>query len=310
MRGMAFKSMIAFALLVLTGFAVRLAVADNGGGEAEIEIKAPLEAVNCASVPPTITVLGLNIDIGTAAIEQGEDDEDGAGGALACAGLTLGRVVEVELASDIPNATTGLLTALKVDAEGEECDDDCVEIEAPLQAVDPIGHTITVLGLVIDISQAEIEGDDEGDDEGDGQQPADASQLIVGQLVEAKLASNLPPFVATELEIKHFNNGVEIEIVDQNGDEVEDDDDDIEIQAIVTVAAAPAAPGAKAAKAGKKVVTFHARSNGRTVLNGLPPGRARLVVTRVKNGKKSSGKGSAVIQPQTTTYVVTRLKGK
>lgn len=313
MRGMAFKSMIAFSLLVLTAFAVRLAVADNGDDGSEIEVKAPLEAVNCASVPPTITVLGLNIDIGAATIDRGDDDEEGAGGVVNCASLTIGRVLDVELASDLPNTTTGLLTALKVDAEDDECDeDDCVEIEAPVQAVDTTGRTITLLGLVIDTSAADIEGDEDGEDDNGGQPPAPTT-LVAGQFVQVRLASNQPPLAATEVEIKNSGTGIEVEIEDQNGNPIDDDQDDIVVQG--TVKLAPVKPAAGAAKqaakgGGKKAVTFQAQGKGRMVLKGLPPGSVKLVVTRIKNGRKSSAKSSATIQPQTTTRVVARLKGK
>ena len=298
MRGMALKLMIFCSLLVATAFAVQFSVADNGG-ETEIEIEAPLEAVNCLGVPPTVTVLGLVIDISQAKGEEGET--------LNCAALLVGESVEIKLGSDVPNATTGLLTAVKLEAEGEECDDDdCVEIEAPIQSVDPIGHTITILGLVIDISQAEIEGDDEGEladhNEGEDDQPSAPITLIAGQFVEVKLASNVPPLVATEVEVKNSGTGIEVEIVDQNGDEIEDDDDDIQVVATVT-------PSNKSdVKGGKKTLTFRAHSNGRVRLSGLPAGKAKLAITRIHSTGKSTGKASAVIQPQETTKVTTRLK--
>ena|GEM_PF-1879530 len=318
MKGLALRFMIASAFLALLAFAVQLAGADNGGGESEIEIKAPLDAVNCAGVPPTITVLGLTIDISAAKFD-GDDDEDETGSAVGCAGLLAGQSVEVELASDLPNTTTGLLTAVKVEAEDHECDvDDCVQIEGPIQATDPVGQTITVLGLTIDISQAEIDGDhhDNDDDdeaethEGEGHTPLDPSQLIAGQFVEVKLSSNQAPLTATELEIKNFATCIEIHVVDQNGDEIEDDDDDVQV--VVSLTPTPPAAGktkaAKSSKGGKKVLTFTAQSNGHTVINGLPSGRAKLLITRIHGGHKSSAKSSTVVQPQQTTHVVARLK--
>lgn len=297
MRGLAFRLMIFCSLLVLTAFAVQFAVADNGD-DTDVEIKAPLDAVNCSGVPPTVTVLGLTIDISQA---KGED-----GAVVNCAALVVGQLVEVKLASDIPNTTTGLLTALKVESEGEDCEDgDCVEIEAPIQAADPVGQTITVLGLVIDVSQAEIEGDDDGEDD----QPAAPIQLIVGQFVEVELASNQAPLVATEVEVKNSGTGIEIEIVDQNGNEIEDDDDDIEVVATVTPAKTSTTGTAKAlTKGGKKNFTFRAKGNGSMVLSGLPAGKAKLAITRLTNLGKSTGKASAVVQSQQTTHVVTKLK--
>jgi uncharacterized protein DUF5666 len=303
MKGMAFRFMIVSLLLALMAIVVQFAIADNEAENVKIQVEAPLDAFDCLGTPPTITVLGLTIDISRATIEGSEDS------ALTCADFVVGQVVEVTLASDIPNQTTGFLTALKVDAEGEECDDDdCVEIEAPIQAVDQNGQTITLLGLVIDISQAEIDGDDS---EEDGNQAIDPSQLIVGQFVEVKLASNQAPLAATEIEIKNFGNEVEIELVDANGNEIEDDDDDVAIDATVTALVGPTAPspGVKAAaKGGKKVLKFHARSNGSMILNGLPTGSAKIVVTRIHNGRKSTAKSSAKILGQSTTRLSVRLK--
>jgi hypothetical protein len=298
MKGMAFRLMILSLLLALGAFAVRLAVADDETEAVKIKIKAPLDAVNCDSPPATITLLGLTIDISLATFDA---DEDGA--ILTCADLTVGRVVEVNLASDI-----GPLSALKIDAEGEECEDeDCVEIEAPIQAIDQTAHTITVLGLVVDISQADLEADD---DEGT---PIDLSQLFVGQFVEMKLASNQPPLVATELEVKNFNNAVELELLDPKGIEVADEIDDIVIDVTVTAAVTPpAAPAgalsARNAKVSKKVFKFHARSNGRIILNGLPTGTAKIVVTRLHGRAKSKANSSATILADTTQPLSVKLK--
>jgi hypothetical protein len=307
MKGTAFRFMILSLLLAVGAFAVRLAVADDETENVTIKIKAPLDAVNCVSTPATISLLGLTIDISQAAFD---DDEDGA--VLTCANLTVGRVVEASLASDIPNSTTGLLSALKLEADDEECEDeDCVEVEAPIQAINQTGQSITVLGLVVDISQADLEADDDEDGTG-SKPPIDLSLLIVGQFVEMKLAPNHPPLVATELEVKNFNNGVEIDPIDSNGNEVEDEDNDVEIDVTVTATVAPHAPAgarsARNAKVSKKVFKFHARSNGRIILNGLPTGTAKIVVTRLHGGSRSTGKSSAKILANTTQQLRVKLK--
>jgi hypothetical protein len=308
MRGMAFRFMIGALLLALGAFAVRLAVADDETENVKIKIKAPLDAVDCLSTPATIILLGLTIDISHATLDGDDDDEDGA--VFTCADLTVGRVVEASLASDI-----GPLSALKLEADDEECDDeDCVEVEAPIQAIDPTAGTITVLGLVVDVSQANLGANEEDDDEEitGGKPPIDLTQLIVGQFVEMKLASNQPPLVATELEVKNINNGVEIDLVDSKGNEVEDDDDDVDIQVTVTATVAPNAPaGARSARTAKvptKVFKFHARSNGRIILNGLPTGSAKIVVTRIHSGSKGTGKSSANIQANTTQQLRVKLR--
>ncbi len=303
MKGMAFRFMVASLLLALMAIVVQFAVADEESENVKILVKAPLDAFDCAGTPPTITVLGLTIDISQAAIEGDE------GLVLSCADLVIGQVVGVRLGSDIPNQTTGLLTALKVDAEGEGCEEEeCAEVEAPIQAIDTIAQTITVLGLVVDISQAEIDGDD--DSEGSAP-PVDASQLIIGQFVELKLASNQPPLAATEIEIKNFANGIEVEVVDANGNKIEDANDDIVIDVTVTATVgAPTSPaGGKApAKGGTKVLKFHARSNGGRILNGLPTGSAKVVLTRVRNKRKTAVKSSAIVASKTTTPLIVRLK--
>jgi hypothetical protein len=133
--------------------------------------------------------------------------------------------------------------------------------------------------------------------------------LIVGQFVEVKLASNQPPLTATEIEIKNFATGVEIDVVDASGNDVDDDDDDVQI--VVTLSPTPPAAGtSKTSKSvkGKKTLTFTARSKGHTVLSGLLAGRAKLLITRIHGGHKSSAKSSTVVQPQQTTHVVARLK--
>ncbi len=310
MKGMAFRLMILSVVLALGAFVAHLAVADDETEDVKVKIKAPLDAVDCLSVPATISLLGLTIDISKAQFDGGDDEGNAV---AACADLTAGRVVEASLASDLPNSTTGLLSALKLEAEDDECDDeDCVEVEAPIQAVDQNAQTLTVLGLVVDISQAELESDGDEDEDGSGKPPVDLSQLIVGQFVEMKLASSQLPLAATEVEVKNFNNGVEIEPVDKNGDEVADEDDDVEIEVTVTTTVAPNPPAgaasARNSKNTKKVFKFHARSNGHVILNGLPTGSAKIVVTRIHNGSKSKGKSSAKVQANTTQQLRVKLK--
>jgi len=65
--------LIALVLLALP--APRAAAHDEGGG---ITLRAPLDAVDCTATLPTITVLGLTIDISTATIDaHGEGDDGG-----------------------------------------------------------------------------------------------------------------------------------------------------------------------------------------------------------------------------------------
>src|SRR5689334_7605883 len=94
-------------LLALAAWAPQRAAADDETGDTEIKIQAPLDAVDCTA--NTISVLGLTIDISTAAIgdgngdqgdqgdnnqgdDQGDDNsgDDGNGGTGGCASLVAG----------------------------------------------------------------------------------------------------------------------------------------------------------------------------------------------------------------------------
>jgi hypothetical protein len=220
-------------ILALAAWPARRAAADDETANTEIQIKAPLTATNCAATPPTITVLGLEIDVSNATFDsgndEGENDDDGtqtsSGG---CAALVVGDNVEVKFASD---ATP--LAATQVDDQGSE--DQEVSIEGPLQAVDTTLSTVQILGLTINVGSASLDG--AGDDSEDGNsQPIDLTQLIVGQFVDEKLdASQLPALVATELEVQNFDNQVEVEVDDQNGNEIDDASDDVQVDVKETV---------------------------------------------------------------------------
>ena len=294
-RSLSPLTIIALALAVVALPAHR-ASADDETDDVEIKIQAPLDAADCAAVPPTITVLGLAIDVGTAQFDgeddgngdhhggEGPDCEDdgggGSGGAGSCEALVAGQFVTVKLTSDAPPLVG---TKIEQDDDGEEA-----EIKAPLQAVDATAMTITVLGLTIDVSGAEIEGADDDDSETGGQ-PVDLSQLVVGQFIEVELdAAQLPTLVATELEVKNFGNVVDVEVEDPDGDAIEDVDDDgdpvndIEVDVTETVKVQNPTPGARGKVA--RVLRFHTTTNGSFRLGGLPTGSAKLTVTRVADG--------------------------
>src|SRR5437870_91274 len=107
------------------------------GGEHSnrVVVQAPLDAANCTATPPTISVLGLTIDVSQASFAGECDDHNG--GAGTCADLTVGGTVRVELAGDTPGTPGGPLTATEVAAKGGDDDDDNAprgKIAAPLQA--------------------------------------------------------------------------------------------------------------------------------------------------------------------------------
>jgi uncharacterized protein DUF5666 len=290
-----------FALLGATVLLMSLIVlpqrasADDETDQVEIKIVAPLEAVDCAAMPPTITVLGLSIDVSTANIESGDDAEsDGEDGTppagSGCAALTVGSSVEVQLASD-----TAPLVATGVDANA---DDSEVSIAAPLQGVDATNHTITILGFTIDVTGVNLEG---ADDDAMSTQPIDVSQLMAGQFVEVKLASNQPPLTATDLEVKNFTNGVDVEVDDEEGEAVGDTEDDVDVDVEETVVVQNPAGSPRRVK---KTVHFHIASNGHFQLSGMPTGRAKIIVTRAT----STGHKGVSVKPNTLRSVRVRLR--
>jgi len=293
----------ATAVFLAAGFS-HLALADDETDELEIKVQATLDATNCGGTPPTISVLGLTIDISTASLNNSEDCE--GCGDVTCADLTVGQVAEVKLASDAPDPTTGLLSATEVDMGGGDCEDsvcDAVKIAAPLQAIDPNVPSVTVLGLVVDISQARLQGADDGDNEGDNQL-VDASQLIVGQMVEIELVSNQPPLAATTLEVKNFTNQVDVEVDDQNGQVDDGAVDDVQVDVEETVVVHAPASVTAAAKHVRRTVRLHTATNGSFTLSGLPTGRATITVTR----GTSTGHKRVQVRPNRARRVKVRLR--
>lgn len=293
-RIMLAAALIATAALLCVGLAHR-ALADDETGDTAITVRAPLDAPpNCTATPPTITLLGLTIDVTAVAGD--------------CAALQMGQTVEVTLASDTPDATTRLLTATALDDQGE---DNEVSIQAPLQMIGT--STVTVLGLTVDVSQANLDGADDNSQDGNSQ-GIDLTQLMVGQVVDLQLASNQPPLSATELEVKNFANGVEVDVEDQNGDTVDDtnddgtSDDDVTVEVDDTVTVQAPVAGTTALKRVKKTLHFQTRTNGGVVtLSGLPTGRAKVVVTRVHNGQTSVGRKGLRVKANTARSVHMRL---
>jgi len=166
-----------------------LACDENHGSK--IKVQAPIETVTCDSTPATITMFGgqLNIDISNVRF----DDEWASVQCeeQTCANLEAGQMVKVELASDIPVQTTGLLVAKELESEGWD-DEIQVRIAAPLQKVD--GTVVTVLGLPINIATATLFSD-EGE-------PITLDQIKAGQLAKIVLdPAQLPSLVATKIVV-------------------------------------------------------------------------------------------------------------
>lgn len=313
-----FPLILTVAALTLAVFPARRGTADDDTKDVEIEVEAPLEATNCAATPPTITVLGVSIDISAAriaasaaatpiatptaptSVDDGGRRGKGVGSTQlpptcyyyctppvvptpsnSCAALAVGQAVDVKLASD---RTPLAATEVTQDANSGNN----VKLQAPLQAFDATAETIMLLGLTIDVSGAGLEGAD--DDSNDGHsQPIDLGHLMVGQSVETILASSTAPLTATDIEVKNFTNQLVVELTDPDGNTVGDTDDngnpvdDVEVDVVQTVrvgSTTPAASGTSAAK----VLHFHTGSNGHFVLRGLAAARAKIFVTRVHDG--------------------------
>ena len=265
-----------------------------------VVLQAPLDAADCAATPPTITVLGLTIDVSTASIhaggddgEEGEgddgDDEDGNGGG--CAALVPGALVRVVLTGD---ATP--LVATQVKQIGE--DDEGVEVRAPIQAADSGAMTVTLLGLVIDVSTAGLDG---------GAPPVDFTKVVVGQIAEAHLdATKLPALVATTLEVTDVGSDVDVEVDDPSGTEIDDPTDDVDVKVdikkTVTVH-----NGAKRVKT-TSIVHVHTIGHGSFHLSGLPAGAAKISVTRVQAGVTMARSRGARLKVNKTQNLRLRLK--
>lgn len=284
MKRIPFGLMLSALILAFATWLSARVLADDETDEVEVRVQAPLDAANCAGTPPTVTLLGLTIDISAASLDTNADCEECPD--VTCADLVVGQVTEVKLAGDTPDPISGLLSATEVDLGGGECEEgacDAVKIQGPLQAIDPSGPSVTVLGLVVDISQASLQGADDEDTEGTNPL-VDVSQLMVGQIVDMTLVSNLPPLAASTLEVKNFTNEVDGQVNDENGNQVDDgavDDVQVDVEETVVVTPPPA-PGAP--RRVKKVLKFHTTTNGNFTLSGLPTGRAKIVVTRVHDG--------------------------
>jgi hypothetical protein len=279
--------------------------------ELEFEIEAPLERIDCNAM--TVTVLGLTIDISRAQLESDEDDDDSAkfsgdDAEIECTALSVGGQVEITLTND------QTLVAIEVELEdgdesnGDSDDDSDVEITAPIQSIDLIGHTITLFGLVIDISHAEIEADS---DEHAKTSPQ-LSQLMVGQFVEVELSSALPPFTATELEIQEFANQVAVQLVGPHGEPLTElglsasEIASLRVDVVQKLLMPTARRSNGRTKLGRKTLRFHTTAEGDFTLVGLPAGLAKISVT--PDGLTRIGKGRVRVNVVDSGVVTTVLR--
>jgi hypothetical protein len=246
-----------------------------------VKVQAPLDAVSCTTTPPTISMLGLTIDIAPAISTAGPGWR--CNRLPSCNDLAVGQTLRVKLAAATPDPTSQLLMASSVrEVWGCGFSNLPVKINAPIQTVATDGSSVTVLGLPVNIANATIINDND--------QLLPASQLITGEFAQLLLASNQAPLSATLLEAETFTGQVSVQVVDQKGNAINDGTAQ-DMQAVVSI------------KTKKKTVTFHTVSNGSFNLNGLPSGQAQIALTRVHNGHTNKASGSLTVQPNTTQHV-------
>jgi hypothetical protein len=323
------------AAVVLFGFgSARLAVAHDSGSEPNapppvtFEIEAPIDATSCASMPPTVTLLGLPIDLthatfvvprsddGESEGDDGEFDDDEPTpmpppAAMTCADLVVGDTLEVQLVSD-----TAPLAATQVEPGHE------LELLGPIQMIDPNAQTLTLFGLTIDASTATAGrncgggGDDQGENESEhhwehAPTPIDLTTLAVGQFVKVTLdPAKLPALVATRIDLQNAGNQMQVDLEDQDGNEVNDDADsvDVTVDQKATVAVQKMVHGVAKVRHVRRSLHFQMKTHGSFTVNGLANGRARIHVTRSTGGATSQGKGVAAVRPNQSNTVRLRLR--
>ena len=245
----------------------------------EIKVQAPIEAVDCDTA--TMKLLGLQIDISAINFEKLRTQVQCEN--PTCADLEKGQMVKMDLASDVPDPETGLLTATELKLVSY-CED-IVKITAPLQTNDVSETNVAVLGLPIDIGEATLV-DDNG-------QPISADKLMVGQFVEINLVSNIAPLSATKVEAHSPISQVEIKLVNKKKRPVTRG---ANVRAEVTV------------KGVKRALSIQSVGDGTFLLAGLPRGRAKIVVTCTQDGQASKGSASLKVKTRQFQQVTVRLK--
>jgi len=179
---------------------------------------------------------------------------------------------------------TGLLTATEVERRHDL--NSGVKMAVPLQAIDPGGTNVTVLGLVVGISNATLIDDNVHTITG--------SQLLMGQFVHMDLLSNQAPLSATRLVAETGINPVHVYIKDSKGKLVNDASADIKAEVTFTIA--------------NKVQKIQITSKGGFLLVGLPAGTAKISVTRVHDGKTSTAKASFKVKADVSNQLNIKLK--
>lgn len=255
--------------------------ANDETDDVQVEIKAPLQAVNCSGTPASVTVLGMTISVppgsfddSSASSRKNGSDDNGATDAANCASLVVGQFVEIKFIG-----TTLPLVANSVEATGATD----IQVKGRIDSVDASTQAISVLGITISIAGAQLNGNDDLSSE---HTPLSLANLAIGQFVEATLnAAALPAFAALKVDVKNFNNQISLSFEDRDkNDDNNDDAVEIEIEHSVMVLE-PKSNGLGTHRV-KKTYSYHFSSLANAVLAipALPKGTAKITATRTSDG--------------------------
>ena len=88
-----------------------------------------------------------------------------------------------------------------------------------------------------------------------------------GQFVEVHLdESKLPSLVASRLEVKNFNNQIEIDLEDEHGEDIDDDSPTVQVNATITVAVKVPARKGHGTRMVRQTVHLRQTASGRFTL--------------------------------------------
>jgi hypothetical protein len=205
--------------------------------------------------------------------------------------VAVGQIIKVELVGD----TLPLTASSYSDVSAYEQN---IKLKAPVQAVDAVNKTITVLGLTVDISTATADG---ANDDHSLSVPIATASLVVGQNAEIYLdGTKLPALSALRIQVRNFSNQVAVHMTKEHGAEIENEVEAIHVEVEQKISVLDS-HGKKVNKTSHQVTETH---NGVFDLSGLSPGRARITV--VRNG--TTVRKSVTIKPNMAVPLAIKLR--
>jgi hypothetical protein len=162
-------------------------------------------------------------------------------------------------------------------------------------SISALPYTVSVLGsagvITVDISNAALVNEE--------WQPISLGDLVVGQFAELTLTSNVPattgvPFTASVVKSMVPGTLVYFGLFDRHGKAICDNANDI--SASVTFSH----PGKATTKAAAKPITLRTTTSGQFGVANIPPGQAKVSLTRVNSGKKSTASSAVKVVRKTT----------